>query len=162
MKRHFILTIAAMTLGLLMFACGGQEENTAQNNEPPQSMLADEEPAENEAPDPMTVKGVGPVQSIELGEIDPAMAEEGKMLFESKCSACHKIGEEYIGPDLKGVTARRAPEWIMNMILNPENMVKEDPIAKELFAKFNGTPMANQGLTEEEARKILEYFRTQE
>ncbi|GIV39755.1 MAG: hypothetical protein KatS3mg033_1555 [Thermonema sp.] len=57
-------------------------------------MLADEEPAENEAPDPMTVKGVGPVQSIELGEIDPAMAEEGKMLFESKCSACHKIGEE--------------------------------------------------------------------
>ena len=46
------------------------------------------------------------------------------------------------------------------MILNPEVMVKEDPVAKALLIEFNGSPMANQGLTEDEARKILEYFRT--
>ena len=55
---------------------------------------------------------------------------------------------------------RRSPEWIMNMILNPEVMVKEDPIAKQLLIEYNGSPMANQNLTQEQARSILEYFRT--
>jgi hypothetical protein len=48
----------------------------------------------------------------------------------------------------------------MNMILNPDQMVKEDPLAKDLLLEFNGSPMANQGLTEEQARAVLEYFRT--
>jgi len=48
----------------------------------------------------------------------------------------------------------------MNMILNPENMIANDPIAKQLLAEANGAPMANQHLTEEQARAILEYFRT--
>jgi hypothetical protein len=46
------------------------------------------------------------------------------------------------------------------MILDPEGMVKNDPIAKQLLIDYNGSPMANQSLTEEEARAILEYFRT--
>ena len=50
----------------------------------------------------------------------------------------------------------------MNMILNPEIMLKEDQLAKDLFMEFNGAPMANQGLTQQEARAILEYFRTLE
>jgi cytochrome c len=58
-----------------------------------------------------------------------------------------------------GVTDRRTPEWIMNMILNPEVMVAENPIAKKLLAEYL-SPMANQSLTESEARAILEYFRT--
>ena len=41
-------------------------------------------------------------------------------------------------------------------------MVKNDPDAKALFMEFNGSPMANQSLTEEEARNVLEYFRTLE
>jgi hypothetical protein len=48
----------------------------------------------------------------------------------------------------------------MNMILNPDGMVKEDPVAKQLLMEYNGTPMANQNLTKEEARAVLEYFRT--
>ena len=55
---------------------------------------------------------------------------------------------------------RRSPEWIMNMILDPEQMVAKDPIARQLLIEFNGSPMANQSLTEAEARTILEYFRT--
>jgi hypothetical protein len=39
-------------------------------------------------------------------------------------------------------------------------MLKEDPLAKALFLEFNGSPMANQHLSEAEARAILEYFRT--
>jgi hypothetical protein len=50
----------------------------------------------------------------------------------------------------------------MNMILNPEEMIQKDPIAKKLLVESNLAPMANQHLTEAEARKILEYFRTLE
>ena len=48
----------------------------------------------------------------------------------------------------------------MNMILNPEEMIANDPIAKQLLVEANGAPMANQHLTEEQARAILEYFHT--
>jgi mono/diheme cytochrome c family protein len=109
--------------------------------------------------DPMLNKGIGPVKSISLGEIDEKLAEEGKVEFKAKCSACHKISKRFVGPALVGVTERRSPEWIMNMILNPEVMVAEDPIAKQLLAEYSA-PMANQNLTEQEARAILEYFRT--
>lgn len=104
-------------------------------------------------------KGVGPIQELELGEIDPTLAEEGKKHFEQSCTACHKFEERYVGPALQGVTTRRAPEWIMNMILVPDKMIQEDDTAYNLFAEYM-TQMANQGMTEEQARAILEYFRT--
>lgn len=109
----------------------------------------------------MDNKGVGPISSIELGEIDNALADSGKELYKTNCTACHKFGKRYIGPALKGVTTRRSPEWIMNMILNPDGMVVEDPIAMALLAEYNA-PMSNQQLSEEDARAILEFFRTKE
>jgi mono/diheme cytochrome c family protein len=102
--------------------------------------------------------GVGPVKSVTIGELDPAMAKEGADLFEKNCTACHKIDTKFVGPALAGVTERRKPEWIMNMIMNPEQMVKEDPVAKELLAEYLA-PMANQHITEDQARKIVEFFR---
>ena len=109
--------------------------------------------------DTMMDKGIGPVKSITLDEVDEAMVAEGKELFKLKCSACHKISKRVVGPALVDVIRRRSPEWIMNMILNPEVMVAENPIAKKLLAEYLA-PMANQNLTEKEARAILEYFRT--
>ena len=109
--------------------------------------------------DPMQDKGIGPIKSITLGEIDEAMVAEGKEIFKLKCSACHKVSKRVVGPAMLGITERRSPEWIMNMILNPEVMVAENKIAKELLAEYLA-PMANQNLTEKEARLLLEYFRT--
>jgi mono/diheme cytochrome c family protein len=108
---------------------------------------------------PMDDKGVGPIKSVTLGEIDEALAAKGHEIFKAKCTACHKIKKRYIGPALKGVTQRQSPEWIMNMILNPEKMIAENETAKELLKEFSA-PMANQHLTEDEARAVLEYFRT--
>ena len=77
------------------------------------------------------------------------------------CTACHRPNKKFIGPAPLGIMERRrTPEWIMNMILDPEGMVANDPLAKELLIEFNGSPMANQNLTEEETRAVLEYFRT--
>jgi len=105
-------------------------------------------------------RGIGPIKTVELGKIDPALVKKGEEAFVAKCSACHKINKRFVGPALKGVTERRSPEWIMNMILNPNQMVKEDPTAKKLLMEYM-TQMANQNLTKDEARSILEYFRTQ-
>ncbi len=106
-------------------------------------------------------KGIGPIKSITLeSSINSAMANKGKQIFNSKCSACHRIDRKFIGPSPKGIIKKRSPEWIMNMIMNPTEMVQKDPIAKELLAQFNGAPMADQNIPEEEARAILEYFRT--
>ena len=104
-------------------------------------------------------KGIGPVQELTLpAEIDSAMAAEGEATFTAYCSACHKFGERYVGPDLVGVTVRRAPEWIMNMILNTDEMIFNDDTAYELLAEYM-TPMPQLPLTQEQVRAVLEFFR---
>ncbi len=104
--------------------------------------------------------GIGPItEPVKLEAIDDAMAEAGKTVFLAKCTACHKINEKYIGPNLTGVTKRRAPEWIMNMILNPTEMIQKDPVAIELVMENNMAQMANQQVTQEQARQLLEFFR---
>lgn len=104
-------------------------------------------------------KGIGPITTIRvIDDIDQRMASEGLEKFNQYCSSCHKMDKKFIGPALDGVTLRRSPEWVMNMILNPEVMVKENPIARELLMEYIA-PMANQNLTPQEARAILEYFR---
>lgn len=146
--------IFGMVLTGLLLGCGGEKKNES-SKQP-----ASAEPQQEVAADPKTDKGVGPITSISLGEIDPVLAEKGKALFTNKCAACHKIEKRFVGPALKGITEKRTPEWIMNMILAPEKMVAENAEAKKLLAEYL-SPMANQSLTEEEARAILEYFRTE-
>ena len=106
-------------------------------------------------------KGIGPVSEIVFdNEINQNQAQSGKKLFNQLCTSCHMIKEESIGPAIKGILDRRSPEWIMNMILNPTEMLQEDPIAKKLLAEYNNEYMYNQNLIEDEAREIIEYFRT--
>ena len=148
--------IAIILLYFLVVGCGGNTDSE-QSAPPPKSMVEKEKPSA----DPMENKGIGPVESVNLpNEIDQEMAKEGKEIYDKMCTACHKPTVKSIGPAPKGILDRRSPEWIMNMILNPEEMVIKDPIAKQLLIEYNMAPMANQGLTEEQARKILEYFRT--
>lgn len=116
---------------------------------------------EEKTVDPMTNIGIGPISNVDLSpEIDQVLAASGKEVYDLKCTACHKVTEKFIGPAPAGIMERRNPVWIMNMILNPDEMILNDPIARDLLIEYNYAPMANQGLTEEEARAILEYFRT--
>jgi len=105
--------------------------------------------------------GIGPIkEKIELGALDPALAAKGQEVFDAKCSMCHKMDTTYVGPSLGEVTARRTPAYIMNMIMNPQEMVEHHPVAKQLLAE-RMTFMPNQQLTQEDARAVLEYLRTQ-
>jgi cytochrome c len=153
MKKIYLLSALAV---LFLASCGGGSNEESDTTEAPKSMLADETPS-----DPMENKGIGPIKSLTIdAEIDTEMASAGQVVYEQMCTACHKPDKNFIGPAPKGIMERRSPEWIMNMILNPEEMIMNDPIAKDLLMEFNGAPMANQNLTEEQARQVLEYFRT--
>lgn len=103
-------------------------------------------------------KGVGPVKELKLEPLSSGLAAKGKAVFTAKCSACHKFEERYVGPALQGITQRRAPEWVMNMILNPAEMLQSNETAQELLAEFL-TPMPFQNITQDEARSVYEYFR---
>lgn len=145
---------------LLVTSCGS--DNAAQDDANNALLLTNtQKEAAGPTEEDFKSKGVGPIKSVELGDIDNAMAEAGKEAFKTNCTACHKIGKRHVGPALGGVTGRRTPEWIMNMIMNPEQMVAEDPVAKSLLKEY-AAPMANQNISEDEARAILEFLRTKE
>ena len=139
----------------LLVACGEAGDAQLEKNASSETEAVESGAGETAGNDGL---GVGPIKSVTIGDLDKAMAAEGETLFTTNCAACHKIDKRFVGPALAGVTERRKPEWIMNMIMNPEQMVKEDPVAKELLAEYLA-PMANQSITEDQARKIVEYFR---
>ena len=104
--------------------------------------------------------GIGPVtEEVTVGPVDQALAKQGAAVFEGKCSACHKPAERYVGPALGGITERRTPAYVMNMILNPEGMYTKHPEARKLLAEYM-TQMPNVGASRDDARAILEYLRT--
>ena len=85
---------------------------------------------------------------------------EGKSIYDVKCSACHKLTKEkLVGPGWEGVTQRRKPEWILNFITNVETMLDTDPQAQKLLEECL-VRMPNQNLNTDEARKVLEFQRS--
>jgi nitrite reductase (NO-forming) len=87
-------------------------------------------------------------------------AIQGKLGFESKCLACHSIGQgKKLGPDLAGVTKRRSEAWLTRWLKSPETMLASDPDAKKLLQEYNNLPMPNQNLPEAEIRQYLKYFK---
>jgi mono/diheme cytochrome c family protein len=153
-------SVAVLSLAIVLAAlagCGQKSADTAGTSSEPAAPAA---PAGGGASG-----GVAAVSKYDsgpraiAGEIDEAKAAHGKQLFSTKgCSACHAIGRRLTGPDLAGVASRRTAEWIENQILHPDVMVKTDPISHQLFGQFS-LQMPNQGLTPEEARAVIEFFK---
>jgi mono/diheme cytochrome c family protein len=148
---------ALLMAASLVTACGGSDPAS------PASGAATPPPAAAPAANGLTAeqleKGIGPVTSVTLGPIDKTLAARGQELFTVKCAACHKPEARYVGPALEEVLARRTPEFVMNMMLNPAEMVAKHPAEQELLAKVF-IPMADQQLTQDDARALLEYLRT--
>lgn len=90
-------------------------------------------------------------------------SSKGYLVFSRNCVACHTIGQgDRIGPDLKGVTARRESGWIKNIIKDPVRMIESrDPIALELLEKYK-TPMVGMGLSDEQVDDVIQYLKNPE
>jgi mono/diheme cytochrome c family protein len=161
MKKLNILLL--MLAVVFMTSCGGDKSRSEQMKERTKMQAAAPEQSDVPASERITLdnKGVGRIKNVTLDEtINQVMVAKGEALFTTNCSACHKIDKRFIGPSPKGIMERRSPEWIMNMILDPKLMTEQDRCAKDLMIEFNGAAMANQNMTEEQARDILEYFRS--
>jgi len=156
-----IINIALFSAMGLLVSCGGGEKKESTFTTKPTAETPKEDAVAASERITLDNKGVGSVKNIELSPtIDDAMAARGAELFKTNCTACHKTDKRFIGPNPTGILERRSPEWVMNMILDPKLMTEEDQCAKDLLVEFNGAAMANQNLTEDQARDILEYFRT--
>lgn len=145
MNRRLVL------VSLFLFAC----------NETPSAPAAQAEAA------PAAVGPDGPASiKIEPLTVSTAAAdvEKGKAVFTAKgCVACHKTdATKLVGPGLKGVTERRTVAWIQRMILSPDVMVKEDPVAKQLLGT-HFTPMPAQGVDpKSELPSLVAYLKSLE
>lgn len=161
-----LLVIVALLAGITLYSCHGNsssENNHASENNVSGSSApsASSATATIDVNAPSSSQGVGKFNNVQVGNtIDPKMAEQGQEVFQTKCTACHQAtAQRLIGPGLKGITKIRTPAWIMNMITNPDTMTHNDPVAEALYNQFNQTQMTNQGLTDQEAREVLEFLR---
>ncbi|HMZ90491.1 MAG TPA: c-type cytochrome, partial [Chitinophagales bacterium] len=106
-------------------------------------------------------RGIGEVKSVTLNTpLEQERVKRGQDIYDMKCSACHKLTDErFVGPGWKGVTSRRKPEWIMNMVTNVDVMLERDAEAQKLL-ELCLTRMPNQNVSIGDARDILEFMRS--
>jgi mono/diheme cytochrome c family protein len=148
--------LAAALLVAGAVACGGSSSDSAD--------AASDQAQTGSGSDELTAfqleHGIGPVtEVVEVGALDPAMAQTGEEIFAIKCSSCHKIDERYVGPALGEIAQQRSATFIMNMILNPKEMYERHPETKALLAEYLSF-MPDQNVTPDEARAIVEYLRS--
>ena len=141
---------------MLLSACSS---NTKQDTSQTEQTQSASQPNENTTAIEAG-KGIGEVKNVPLTDpLNEDMMARGKAIYEMKCAACHKLTDQrVVGPGWQGITNRRKPEWIMNMITNVDMMLEEDPAAQKLLEECL-TRMPNQNVSVGDARDILEYMR---
>lgn len=154
MKFTLKPVIAIFVLGsLFLLAC-----NNAQT---PSEKSATSAPAEEAGKQQSEVHG----SEIRPGDVElttplnQQWVTSGKGIYELKCQACHKLSDErLVGPGWAGLTTKREPHWIMNMITNVDMMLEKDPEAQKLLEQCL-VRMPNQNISKDESRQILEFMR---
>ena len=152
MKRRTIWTTAFIMISTSIFiSC---VNNTPTSKEP----LDTQELTKNQPEVHGTMIKAEDVQLT--NPLNASWVTEGKGIYELKCQACHKLtNEKLVGPGWEGLTKKRKPEWIMNMITNVDMMLEQDPVAQKLLEECL-VRMPNQNLTKEDARMVVEFQRS--
>ena len=142
--------LAALT-AIAVFSCTTKEEADKAARKTPNPQELQDDSKEVHGP---------PVQKVELtNPLNQQWVATGQQIYDSKCLACHKLTDErVVGPGWAGVTKRREPEWIINMITNVDMMLATDPEAQKMLEQCL-VRMPNQNVSPEDARKILEFMR---
>ncbi|WP_435357742.1 c-type cytochrome [Emticicia sp. SJ17W-69] len=145
MKRTILIMSA---LSIFLWSCGGAEKRAESPATDDSALLKQEE-----------VHGTE-VKEINLtNPLDQAMVKEGQAIYDLKCSACHRLsGDRLVGPSWTGVTTRRKPVWIINMITNVDMMLEKDEEAQKMLETCL-VRMPNQNISEKEARSVIEFMR---
>lgn len=150
MKKLFSILI----ISALFASCA--PDKPGENQETASGPNSDNPVASNADP----TKGIGEVKNVTLNTpLEQERIGRGKSIYEMKCQACHKLNDQrVVGPGWAGITTKRKPEWIMNMITNVDVMLDQDPEARKLL-ELCLMRMPNQNVSIGDARDVLEFMR---
>lgn len=102
--------------------------------------------------------GIGPITQLKLPIINDSLMQVGQQLFKVKCAECHTMEYKNEGPDISDILAIRKSEWVMNFLVNKEEMLLRDAAAIRTRKKYE-FDCGSTIITEKEARELLEYLR---
>jgi mono/diheme cytochrome c family protein len=90
-----------------------------------------------------------------------AHATDAKKVFNQRCTACHTFGKGVkVGPDLKGVTARRQRPWLLKFIRSSQQVIASgDKTANDLFRTYKRQRMPDwTDLSPQDVAAILDWL----
>ena len=101
------------------------------------------------------------IVSVSVGFAQDAGA--GAAIFKQKCTACHAINKNVIGPALKGVTERHDEAWLIKWTKNAPAMIASgDPAAKALYDQYKPSMMtAFPELSDDDVKNIYAYVKVE-
>jgi hypothetical protein len=146
---RFILPVVACATFLISCGSKKEAENAAADAPGPSGLI-----------DKSKVVHGAEIKKVELtNPLNQEWVTKGKAAYEMKCLACHKLDTtRVVGPGWSGVTKKRDPVWIMNMITNVDMMLETDEEARKLL-ELCLVRMPNQNITQAEAREVIEFMR---
>jgi cytochrome c551/c552 len=175
MNRSTLSLLLLAALCFVLAGCGSKSSDTQASSDASSSTAAAPAaaPAAHDTTAPAAPAATAPVAATLLAKslyddgpranatpVDAAKATAGEQLFKTKgCVACHTYGKKMLGPDLKGVTARRTAAWMEHQIMQPDVMTKTDPISHQLMGENKNLQMLNLHLTQPQAEQLVEYFK---
>lgn len=98
--------------------------------------------------------------SIQLSAVNP---DNGKTLFQSKCTACHNINQRLVGPALQNIDQRQSESWIISFVHSPSKKIASgDTAAANIYKSFQPIMMPDQAdLKDDDVRDIIAYIKSQ-
>lgn len=152
MKRRTIVTALIISITTGLIACSETEGKTTEGSTEAQEQTTAQTGTE--------ASGIKPEEVQVTNPLNAEWVAAGKSTYELKCQSCHKLTDEkLVGPGWAGVTKRRQPHWIMNMITHTDMMLEQDAEAQKLLEQCL-VRMPNQNMSVEDARKVLEFMRS--
>ena len=152
MKITSSLSALCLVLVLAALSCNNDEKSSEEQSSSQQDQTKEQAEVHGSEIKPGEVELTTP--------LNQQWVSDGKGIYDVKCQSCHKLTEDRIvGPGWKGVTQRREPHWIMNMITNVDMMLEKDPEAQKLLEQCL-VRMPNQNISKDQARHLLEFMRS--
>jgi len=88
-------------------------------------------------------------------------ANEGEDIFKATCAACHTIGKgRLVGPDLKNITEKRSPDWLVTFIQSSQTVIKRgDADAVAIYKEYSNLLMPDNALSTTQANAVIKYIK---
>ena len=89
--------------------------------------------------------------------------EKGKTIFTTRCTSCHNVNAQVVGPALANVDQRRTVDWIVSFVHSPKTLIqKNDKQAVALYNQFNQIVMPDHSdLSSDDIKNILAYVKSE-